>query len=71
MVLTKNYIPKRGDLVWIDMQPQADHEQSDRRPAIILLPEIYNAKVDLAILCPITSQKKEYPFEVVLPDGLK
>jgi len=69
--MTKNYIPKRGDLVWIDIQPQESHEQSGRRPAIVLSPEIYNAKVGLAILCPITSQKKEYPFEVILPEGLK
>jgi mRNA interferase MazF len=69
--MEKNYIPKRGDLIWIDMQPQAGHEQSGRRPAIVLSPAIYNAKVGLAILCPITSQRKEYPFEVALPEGLK
>ncbi len=68
--MTKNYIPQRGDLIWINMQPQAGHEQSGRRPAIVLSPKIYNEKVGLAILCPITNQRKEYPFEVVLPEGL-
>jgi mRNA interferase MazF len=71
MVMSKSYIPQRGDLIWINMQPQAGHEQSGRRPAIVLSPKIYNEKVGLAILCPITSQRKEYPFEVALPDGLK
>ena len=53
------------------MQPQAGHEQSGRRPAIVLSPTAYNEKVGLAILCPITNQAKGYPFEVILPKGLK
>ena len=69
--MEKEYIPQRGDLIWIDMQPQAGHEQSGRRPAIVLSPENYNDKVGLALLCPITNQVKGYPFEVILPDGLK
>jgi mRNA interferase MazF len=71
MVMEKEYIPQRGDLIWIDMQPQAGHEQSGRRPAIVLSPENYNDKVGLALLCPITNQVKGYPFEVILPEGLK
>jgi mRNA interferase MazF len=63
--------PDRGDVVWIDMHPQAGHEQRGRRPAVILSPSAYNLKVGLAILCPITSHVKEYPFEVALPAGLK
>jgi len=58
---------RRGDLVWLDFMPQAGHEQSGRRPAIILSPESYNSKTGLAIACPITNQAKGYPFEVVLP----
>ena len=69
--MEKEYIPQRGDLIWIDMQPQAGHEQSGRRPAIVLSPENYNDKVGLALLCPITNQVKGYPFEVILPEGLK
>ena len=71
MVIGKEYIPQRGDLIWIDMQPQAGHEQSGRRPAIVLSPKNYNGKVGLALLCPITNQIKGYPFEVILPEGLK
>lgn len=65
------YTPKRGDIVWLTFNPQAGHEQAGRRPALVLSPEAYNGKVGLAILCPITSQVKGYPFEVVIPDGLE
>lgn len=66
----KAWVPDRGDVVWIDMHPQAGHEQRGRRPAVVLSPAVYNAKVGLALLCPITSQVKGYPFEVLLPAGL-
>src|SRR5512143_1514622 len=70
MVDPKLYVPKRGDVVWITLNPQAGHEQSGRRPAVVLSPGTYNGKVGLALLCPLTSQIKGYPFEVVLPTGL-
>jgi mRNA interferase MazF len=65
------YIPNRGDIVWITFNPQAGHEQAGRRPALVLSPAAYNGKVGLAILCPITSQIKNYPFEVLIPADLK
>jgi len=68
---TMAYVPNRGDIVWITFNPQAGHEQAGRRPALVLSPAAYNGKVGLAILCPITSQIKGYPFEVLIPDGLK
>jgi mRNA interferase MazF len=64
MVKSKNYIPERGDIVWLDFDPQAGHEQRGRRPAIVISQKAYNEKVGLGILCPITSQEKGYPFEV-------
>src|SRR5437660_9952142 len=64
------YVPSRGDAVWITLNPQAGHEQSGRRPALVLSPSAYNGRVGLALLCPITSQVKGYPFEVTLPHGL-
>ena len=64
-------MPQRGDVVWITLNPQAGHEQAGRRPAVILSPAAYNDKVGLALLCPITSQIKGYPFEVVIPPGLR
>lgn len=65
------YNPKRGDIVWLTFNLQAGHEQAGRRPALVLSPKIYNTKVGLAILCPITTKVKGYPFEVVIPEGLK
>ncbi len=70
MVNPAAYIPQRGDVVWITLNPQAGHEQAGRRPAIVLSPAAYNGKVGLAILCPITNQIKGYPFEVVIPESL-
>ncbi len=64
------YVPDSGDIVWITFNPQAGHEQAGRRPAVVLSPAAYNGKVGLAILCPITSQIKGYPFEVLIPEGL-
>lgn len=61
-------VPDRGDVVWLDFSPQTGHEQSGRRPAVVLSPAPYNAKVGLALVCPITSQAKGYPFEVALPE---
>jgi len=69
--MVKGFIPDKGDIVWINMQPQAGHEQSGRRPAAVLSPKSYNGKVGLALLCPITSQIKGYPFEVMIPSELK
>jgi mRNA interferase MazF len=66
-----DYIPERGDAVWINMNPQAGHEQSGRRPAVVMSPSSYNRKVGLALFCPVTSQIKGYPFEVIIPSGLK
>ncbi len=62
------YVPQRGDVVWIMLDPQAGHEQAGRRPAIVLSPQSYNRRVGLALLCPITSHAKGYPFETALPD---
>ena len=64
-----HFIPQRGDIVWINFTPQAGHEQSGKRPALVISPLTYNKKVGLALFCPITSQIKGYPFEVMIPDG--
>ena len=69
--MARRYVPKRGDVVWLSFAPQTGHEQSGRRPALVLSPASYNSKVGLALLCPITSQVKGYPFEVRVPDGLR
>ena len=71
MVRLAKYVPKRGEAVWLNFNPQAGHEQAGHRLAVVLSPEAYNAKTGLAIFCPITNQVKGYPFEVALPAGLK
>lgn len=70
-MISKPYCPDRGDVVWLTFTPQVGHEQARHRPALVLSPGPYNRKVGLALLCPITSQAKGYPFEVGLPAGLK
>jgi mRNA interferase MazF len=62
--------PERGDLVWIDFDPQSGREQAGRRPALVLTPVRYNRLVGLLIACPVTKQSKGYPFESALPAGL-
>lgn len=64
------YVPRRGDAVWLQFNPQAGSEQAGRRPAVVISPEAYNGRVGLMICCPITNQRKGYPFEVALPDGV-
>ena len=62
------YVPDRGDAIWLNFTPQAGHEQAGHRPALVLSPDSYNQKAGLALLCPITSQEKGYPFEVSLSE---
>ena len=64
------YVPSRGDIVWLNFNPQAGHEQAGKRPAIVLSPKEYNKKTSLIIGCPITSKIKGYPFEVDIPEEL-
>lgn len=71
MVNPMTYIPDQGDIVWITLSPQLGHEQAGRRPALVLSPAAYNGRVGLAVLCPITSQIKGYPFEVLIPEGFE
>lgn len=68
--MSGNYAPARGDIVWLEFDPQAGHEEAGLRPALVISPVEYNQKVGLALLCPITSKVKGYPFEVELPAGL-
>ena len=58
--------PDAGDIVWLQFSPQAGHEQAGHRPALVLSPAAYNSKTGLLLCCPMTTQVKGYPFEVVL-----
>lgn len=64
------YIPKQGDIVWINFTPQVGREQAGRRPAIVISLFKYNRRVRLVLLCPITTKIKGYAFEVEIPEGL-
>jgi mRNA interferase MazF len=63
-MVAKAYIPDRGDIVWIDLNPTKGREQAKIRPAVVLSPKAYNQKTNLALMCPVTSVQKGYPFEV-------
>jgi len=69
-VVARSYVPDAGDLIWLTFDPQAGREQAGRRPALVLSPRLYNEKSGLALVCPVTSRVKGYPFEVALPEGL-
>lgn len=68
--MASSYCPRRGDIVWLNFNPQAGHEHAGHRPALVISPESYNRKVGLALFCPITTQSKGYPFEVAIPPGM-
>lgn len=69
--MPRGYVPQRGDVVWLQFTPQAGHEQAGKRPALVVSPAAYNGRSGLGLFCPITSQRKGYPFEVPLPPSLK
>jgi mRNA interferase MazF len=69
-VVVRKYVPDAGDVACLDFSPQAGREQAGRRPAVVLSPRIYNAKASLAVVCPVRSQAKGYPFEIAMPAGI-
>lgn len=66
-MVTGRHVPDAGEIMWLAFTRQAGHEQAGRRPGLVLSPRIYNQKSGLALFCPITSNRKGYPFEVGLP----
>jgi len=58
------YVPDAGDIVWLDFDPQAGREQGRRRPALVLTDSAYNRASGLAVVCPLTSKRKPYPFSL-------
>jgi mRNA interferase MazF len=67
----KAFSPRRGDVIMIDLDPVKGHEQGGRRPALVLSADDYNRVVGLALVVPITTKAKGYPFEVQLPQGFR
>ena len=65
-VTRSKYIPEAGDIIWLEFNPQAGHEQAGHRPAVVLSPAAYNGRTGLLLCCPTTTQIRNYPFEVRL-----
>jgi mRNA interferase MazF len=61
------YVPRRCDVMYLNLDPQAGHEQAGRRPVFVLSPDAYNRPTGLAVICPITNQAKGHPFELPIP----
>lgn len=64
--MVRRYVPEAGDIVWLTFDPKAGHEQAGHRPALVLSPSAYNGKTGLMLCCPMTTQVKGYPFEVLI-----
>lgn len=64
--MARRFIPDAGDIVWLEFSPQAGHEQAGHRPALVLSPAAYNNKTGTMLCCPMTTQIKGYPFEVII-----
>jgi mRNA interferase MazF len=70
--MVKRYVPDAGDIVWLEFDPQAGHEQAGHRPALVLSPANYNVKTSLMVCCPLSTQVKGNPFEVITEiDGVR
>lgn len=64
--MARRFVPDAGDIVWLEFSPQAGHEQAGHRPALVVSPATYNGKTGTMLCCPMTTQIKGYPFEVVI-----
>lgn len=69
---TRGYVPESGDVVWLQFDPQAGHEQAGHRPALVISPAAYNGRSGLMVCCPMSTKIKGHPFEVVTEvDGVQ
>ncbi|MCG6861967.1 MAG: type II toxin-antitoxin system PemK/MazF family toxin [Chromatiaceae bacterium] len=65
------YIPRQGDIVAITFDPQSGYEQKGRRPAFVVSKDLFNRSTGMAIVCPVTNTKRDYPFHVPIPESSK
>ena len=63
--MPRAYVPDAGEVVWLEFDPQAGHEQAGQRPALVISPASYNSKTGLMVCCPMSTKLKGYPFEVM------
>jgi len=64
-----DYIPKRGDFIRLNFNPQAGHEQKGSRPALVVSHTAFNKKMGFTFVCPISNTKRKNPFYMVIPEG--
>ena len=67
--MVKPYIPRAGDIIWLDFDPQVGREQAKRRPALVITEQSYNRASGLVVVCPLTSRRKPYPFALATTVG--
>lgn len=65
----KAYIPKKGDFIAVTFDPQSGHEQKRRRPALVVSNTLFNEQTGLAVVCPLTTTDRGYPFHVAIING--
>lgn len=63
--MSRSYVPDTAEVVWLEFDPQAGHEQAGHRPALVISPASYNGKSGLMVCCPISTKIKGHPFEVL------
>ncbi len=69
--MVKKYIPRKGDVVFLDLNPTKGHEQAGKRPAVVISTNVFNQNTKLVIVCPITSNNKDFPTHYKLEDTKK
>ncbi len=69
--MVKTYIPKQGDIIYVDFNPSVGHEQAGKRPAIIVSNNVFNINTKMIIVCPITSNVKKFPTHYILQESKK
>ena len=65
----KPYVPRKGDFIAVTFDPQSGHEQRGRRPALVVSNTLFNAQTGLAIVCPLTTTDRGYPFHVAATEN--
>ena len=69
--MVKKYIPKQGDIVYLDFNPTKGHEQAGKRPGIVISHNFFNEHTNMCMILPITSNTKEFPTHYILEDSTK
>lgn len=64
-----HYVPRKGDLITLNLDPQSGHEQQGRRPALVVSNDLFNRGTQMCMVCPITRTVRAHPFHVPVPDG--